>query len=212
MAMNKFTIIDVEKWKRKEHYHFFKTFDEPYFGVTCMVDVKKAYQNAKDRNTSFFIYYLHKSLCAINELSAFKIRIENDVVLEFDDIHASATVSRDDGTFGFSFIIFDADYTVFEQNALQEIQRIRNSTNLFPERNGHDVVHFSSLPWLNFTALSHARNYNQSDSVPKLSVGQVQSHLEAMQMPCSVHVHHGLADGKDVGDFFGLFQDLLNQP
>ncbi len=209
--MSDFKIVNIEKWNRKELYQFFGTFEEPYFGVTCNVEVSKAYNIAKEKNTSFFIFYLYKSLCAINDLSPFKLRIQDDKVVEYNDIHASATVSREDSTFGFSFILFDRNYDIFEQNALMEIERIRNSNNLWPERNGLDVGHFSSLPWLRFSALSHARKYGLKDSVPKISFGKVQTHDGIMDMPCSIHVHHGLVDGKDVGDYFSLFQDLLNQ-
>ncbi len=211
MAVSPYKIIDIKKWNRQEHYHFFESFEEPYFGVTVNVDVSKAYRTAKEMETSFFVYYLHKSLCSVNHLNPLKYRIHEDNVVEYTDVHASATINREDGTFGFSFIIYDPDYSIFEHNALQEINRIRSSDNLFPERNGLDAVHYSSLPWLRFSSLSHARKFNINDSVPKISFGKVQTHSGIMDMPCSIHVHHGLADGKDVGDYFSLFQDLLNE-
>ena len=209
--MSKYTILDVEKWNRKEHFYFFDSFEEPYFGLTTHVDVTKAYLKAKEEKTSFFIYYLHKSLCAVNEIKPLKYRIFNDNVLEYNEINASATINRDDGTFAFSFIKFDLDYTIFEQHAMIEIQRIRNTTNLMPSTNGLDAIHYSSLPWLRFTSLSHARKYSHKDSVPKISFGKLLTQNGTMDMPCSIHVHHGLVDGKDVGEYFSLFQELLNQ-
>lgn len=203
--------LDIEHWNRKEHYQFFSGFDEPCFGVTALLDVSRAYLNAKSMDTSFFIFYLHKSLLAIHELPVLKYRIVEGEVLEYDHIHASATINREDGTFGFSFILFDEDYRIFEQNTKTEMERIRQSNTLFPDRNGADVIHFSALPWLRFTSLSHARSFSSNSSVPKISVGKIEDHAGKMDMPCSVHVHHGLADGKDVGDFFALFQELLNK-
>jgi chloramphenicol O-acetyltransferase type A len=29
------TIIEIDKWNRKEHYLFFSKFEEPFFGVYC---------------------------------------------------------------------------------------------------------------------------------------------------------------------------------
>jgi chloramphenicol O-acetyltransferase type A len=201
----------MEQWKRKELFRFFSNFEEPFFGVTALVDVTKAYQKAKAMHTSFFIYYLHKSLCAVNALDAFKYRIHGDTVIEYDQIHASATVNKDNGTFGFSFIVFDKDYHVFEQNAKEEITRVRMTDQLFPERNSIDAVHYSSLPWLRFTALSHARAFTSRDSVPKISFGKCVTQGGKMDMPCSLHVHHGLADGIDAGDYFDLFQTYLSE-
>ncbi|MBK9735294.1 MAG: chloramphenicol acetyltransferase [Saprospiraceae bacterium] len=202
--------LNIETWNRKEHFHFFCKFDEPYFGLTSLVDVTKAYAQAKERKISFFIYYLHKSLIAINRLQAMKYRIFGNEVHLYDKIHASATINRDDGTFGFSFIIYDEDFSVFEKNAHAEIERIRKSTNLFPERNGQDAVHYSSIPWVRFTSLSHARHFAAPDSAPKISFGKTETNFGQITMPCSIHVHHALADGKDVGDYFDLFQTLLD--
>lgn len=50
-------LIDVNSWIRKEHYHFFKDFDEPFFGITTKVDCTIAYKKAKDLGVSFFLYY-----------------------------------------------------------------------------------------------------------------------------------------------------------
>lgn len=203
--------IDVEHWNRKELFYFFNTFEEPYFGITANLDVTVAYQKSEELQTSFFLYYLHKSLLAVNQLNSLKYRIlENDVV-QYDTIHSSATVNREDGTFGYSFMIFDSSYETFHQHAISEIDRVWSSKNLFPERNGLDAIHYSSLPWLRFTSLSHARRFAVKDSVPKISFGKMLDINDKKDMPCSIHVHHGLVDGKDVGDYFELFQELLNE-
>jgi len=203
--------IDIEQWNRKELFYFFNTFEEPYFGITANLDVTTAYKKSKALQTSFFLYYLHKSLLAVNQLKPLKYRIiENDVV-EYDTIHSSATVNRDDGTFGYSFMLFDLSYETFLLNAKSEIDRVRSSQYLFPERNGMDAIHYSSLPWIRFTSLSHARRFAAKDSVPKISFGKMLDMSGKKDMPCSIHVHHGLVDGKDVGNYFELFQELLNE-
>jgi len=208
--MKNYDVVDIENWNRKELYEFFKTFEEPYFGITAIVDVTKAYINAKTAGVSFFSYYLHASLSAVQLISAFRYRILDDNVIDYHTIHASATIERTDGSFGFSFIEYDKDRFVFMQNITKETQRISKSRNLFPDRIGDDVIHYSALPWVNFTSLSHARKYKTKDSVPKISFGKSELNNGKRTMACSVHAHHGLADGKDVGQYFSLFQTLLD--
>jgi chloramphenicol O-acetyltransferase type A len=48
-------------------------------------------------------------------------------------INASATISRSDGSFGFSLIEFNPDFEIFTANALAEIERIQTTTGLFTE-------------------------------------------------------------------------------
>ncbi|HJY13751.1 MAG TPA: CatA-like O-acetyltransferase, partial [Flavobacterium sp.] len=96
--------------------------------------------------------------------------------------------------------------------ALAEIERIQNTTGLFTRSFDDDnLIHFSAIPWLNFTSLSHARSHTFPDSCPKISFGKMITDNGKKTMAMSVHVHHGLMDGLHVGQFVDLFQELMNQ-
>nr|WP_315223517.1 chloramphenicol acetyltransferase [uncultured Flavobacterium sp.] len=208
------TILDLENWNRKEHFKHFSQMEEPFFGATVNIDCTTAYQNAKKLNTSFFIYYLHKTLVAVNTIENFKYRISDDKIYINGRVDASATIGREDGTFGFSLMEYHPDFKIFEQNALAEIERIQNTTGLFTrEFKDDNVIHFSAIPWINFTSLSHARSFTYPDSCPKISFGKmISSDNGKRSIAMSVHVHHGLMDGLHVGKFVDCFQDLMNHP
>ena len=115
------TLLDLENWNRKEHYLFFKQFQEPFFGLTVEIDCTKAYATAKELGTSFFVYYLHKTLVAVNTIECFRYRINDDAIYIYDTIDVSATIMREDQTFGFSLIEYSPDFEVFEILDLSEI-------------------------------------------------------------------------------------------
>ncbi|WP_035668889.1 chloramphenicol acetyltransferase [Flavobacterium sp. 83] len=206
------TLLDIENWNRKEHFLFFKQMEEPFFGATVNIDCTKAYETAKALNASFFIYYLHKTLVAVNTIETFRYRISDDKIFVYDQINGSATIGREDGTFGFSLIEYNADFTVFKKTAITEIERIQNTTGLFTRTFENDnVIHFSAIPWLNFSSLSHARSYTFPDSCPKISFGKMMVAENGKRtMSMSIHVHHGLMDGLHVGQFVDYFQELMN--
>ncbi|OXG05528.1 chloramphenicol O-acetyltransferase type A [Flavobacterium araucananum] len=206
------TLLDLENWNRKEHFEHFSKMEEPFFGATVEIDCTKAYQTAKSLKASFFIYYLHKTLVAVNTIENFRYRIDNDKIYINDRIDASATIGREDGTFGFSFIAYNPDFKIFEQNALTEIERIQTTSGLFTRTFDDDnLIHFSAIPWLNFTSLSHARSYTFPDSCPKISFGKMITSASGKKtIAMSVHVHHGLMDGLHLGQFVDYFQDLMN--
>ena len=205
--------MDLEKWPRKEHFHFFKQFEEPFFGATVEIDCTRAYQNAKKLDSSFFIYYLHKTLVAVNTIESFRYRISEDTIEIHDTINASATIGRADGTFGFSLIEYNLSFDIFKETALAEIERIQSTTGIFTRTFESDnMIHFSAIPWLNFTSLSHARSYTLPDSCPKISFGKMMvSETGKRTMSMSVHVHHGLMDGMHLGQFVDCFQQIMNQ-
>ena len=64
-------IIDIQKWPRREHYHYFGELDDPYFGITAKADFTSCYMQAKEDGESFFLYSLHKILRAVNAVEDF---------------------------------------------------------------------------------------------------------------------------------------------
>lgn len=206
------TYMDLGNWNRKDHFHFFNGFEEPFWGVTVAIDCTFAYAKAKESKFSFFLWYLHKSILAVNQIPEFKYRIDsqNRVVIH-DTICASPTINRPNGTFGFSYIDFYDEFGTFQEEAQKEIRRVQKARDLMPTKNSDAVVHYSSLPWLKFTSFSHARKYSTKDSVPKISFGKMTETDGIKTMPVSIHVHHGLVDGVHMGRYVELFQQLMNE-
>jgi len=203
-------ILDINTWNRKDHFNFFKQLEEPFFGVCVSIDCTIAYQKSKKENASFFISYLHKALEAVNSVECFRYRISGDDIIVYDQIDASSTIGRPDGTFGFSNIKFHPNFQEFNLIAKKEIERVQNNSGLEVTVAGDHVIHFSALPWLDFTSFSHARSFSFADSAPKISVGKMTETNGKKSFSVSIHVHHGLVDGFHVGQFVKKFQKLMN--
>ncbi len=202
--------LDLITWNRKEHFLFFKKMEEPFYGITTTIDCTKAYAKAKELGVSFFSYYLHKTLSAVNAIENFRYRIIEDEVYVFDVIDASATIMREDTTFGFSYMPYAENPIDFAQIVQTEIERIQTTTGVFTREYLENLIHFSALPWINFSSLSHARSFSWPDSCPKISYGKLLDENGTKSMPISVHVHHGLVDGYHVGLFLDALQQLMN--
>jgi len=201
--------LDLERWERKDHFKFFKQFDEPFFGVCVEIDCSKSYRKCKTEGISFFLYYLHKSLVAANRIEPFRYRIEGESVFVHDRVHASPTINRPDGTFGFAYMNYHEDFQEFMLEAKGEIEKVQNSKGLIPAVSGENVIHYSSLPWINFNSFSHARSFSFKDSCPKITFGKISEHDGGLKMPVSIHVHHALMDGFHVGQLIDEFQELM---
>jgi chloramphenicol O-acetyltransferase type A len=204
-------VLNKATWARKDHFHFFNQFEEPFFGITVAIDCTVAYRNAKEKGNSFFLHYLHKSLIAANQIEAFSYRIRQHDVIAYDEIHASPTINRPDGTFGFSYMTYYAEAGLFYDAAKKEIARIQNSDGLIPAISGENVIHYSALPWLAFTSVSHARAFSFKDSIPKITFGKITVQGNSRSMPVAIHAHHALMDGYHVSQYVELFQELMNQ-
>jgi len=203
--------LDIETWNRKQHFDHFRKLSDPYFAVVVEVDVTEAYGYAKKTDIPFFALYLHACMKAINSVENLRYRIREDKVVIHDAIHASATISRADNTFGCTFIYFDKNFDVFLANFKKEKQRVLTTTDLFPADDTDDCIHCSALPWLNFSSHKEPFSGIKDDSVPKVAFGKFSKKENGLMMPVSIAVNHSLVDGYHLGQFFKQYQIELNK-
>jgi chloramphenicol O-acetyltransferase type A len=203
--------IDLETWERRAAYEFFSGFSEPYHGVCLRVDCTEAFHYAKSHRYSVFLTLLHRSLVAANRVENLKTRIVDEEVWRYQQIHGGSAVGRPNGTIGFGYYPFRADLEAFVREASLEVERVKSRDDL--ERHpGQDLIRYSVLPWLDFTSISHARDFVRRDSAPHITFGKISELHGRSTMPVSIHLHHGLADGLHVAQFVELFEKYLAAP
>ena len=207
-------VIDIESWNRKEHFEFFSKMKSPYFGFTAEVDCTKAYDNAKEKGYSFFAYYLYKSMVAINTVDELKLRMVDDQIILFDEVHVGSTIGREDGTFGFSFFEYSEDFKKFNEGLQNQINIVQNSKGLGISNDVLPINHIrhTTIPWSSFTTILHPTNFDPKECIPKIAFGKFSIKDRRKMMPVSIEAHHGLADGLHLAKYFEEFQKQLDLP
>ncbi|KQR90818.1 chloramphenicol acetyltransferase [Chryseobacterium sp. Leaf180] len=205
--------IDLENWNRKEHFEFFSSLKSAYFGFTTEVDCTLAYEHAKRNRHSFFAYYIHKSMVAINTVDALKLRIVDDKIALFDTVHVGSTIGRSDGTFGFSYFEYAEDFSVFNERLQEQISTVQNSKGLGIKNETLPPNHIrhTTIPWHSFTSILHPTDFDPKESIPKIAFGKFSIRDGKKVMPVSIEAHHGLADGIDLAKYFNAFQNELDK-
>ena len=203
------TYLDLESWPRREQFHFFREYDNPFFNVCVQMDVAALRQLPREE-APFFLTYHYLALKAANETEPFRYRLRGDRVLVHDTIHIGTTILLDDGErFGFCYFDWDEDFSRFAAQGKAALEALRSGDGrLEPAKERDDLIHGSVLPWISFTSFSHARKKEPGDSVPKIVFGKVFQD----RMPVSVEVHHALMDGVHVGRFLERLQGLFSDP
>jgi chloramphenicol O-acetyltransferase type A len=203
--------LNINTWARKEHFEFFKDFNDPYFGIVTEIDCTSAYNYCKENQISFFAYYLHKSLEAVNTIEEFRYRIIDNKIAIYNKIHAAVTIGRDDGTFAFTFVEFISNFNDFNRNLQKEIDKVKKSAGLFmyEDKIRKDVIHFSSTPWIKFTGLTHAKNFDKENSTPLIVFGKITNENNKVTMPVAINAHHALMDALHVSIFYKHFENIL---
>lgn len=203
--------IDLETWRRREHFLLFREYERPHFSTTAAVDVSACYAASRGEGTSFTLAMLFAAMQAANAVEAFRLRLREDGIWCHDAVGIGCTVLRPDRTFGFAYFAHDTSFARFAAEGKGEMERARAGTTLSDEREADDAtLHATVLPWIRFTSFTNAMR--REDSVPKLTFGKRYAEGGAWFVPVCVEVHHALVDGIDVGEFFEQLEALLARP
>jgi len=202
--------INIETWKRKDTYRFFRTYDSPFFNITANVEVTNAYKFAKENNYSFFLLCLYASSKAANSVEEFRYRIREDKIICYDEVQPGSTILLDDETFRYGYFKFHNDLNEFHRLGLETINHIKIHPVFEPHSEKDDAIYYTVIPWISFTAFEHAKMHKATDSVPRIAFGKYSGQTDKMLMPVSVQVNHALMDGIHVAKYFEKFQEQLN--
>ncbi|HLL12222.1 MAG TPA: CatA-like O-acetyltransferase, partial [Rubrivivax sp.] len=155
--------LDTEGWSRKAAFEFFRTFDKPYFNVCVRLDVALLKAAVAERAIgSFTLAYHYLALRLANEHEPFRYRLEAGRVRIHDVIHGGATVLREDDSFGFAYLPYNADYARFAADGAAAMAQAQSRHAAFePRLDAADVIHTTTLPLIAFTSFSHARNWGR---------------------------------------------------
>jgi len=169
------------------------------------------YKFAKN-GISFFASYLHKSMIAVNAVNELKYRIIDNEIIEFEKVHAGITIGRDDETFGFGFVNFSQDFETFNAELENEILAVKSCSGLRLNDDDikKDLIRHSTIPWNSFSGLLHPTNFDQKESVPKITFGRFIIREGKRMLPISIEAHHGLVDGLHLSKYLNEFQNQLN--
>ncbi len=204
--------IDIENWKRKDHYNFFRQVDYPHFNICGNIDITKFYKYIKENELPFFISILYASTKTANSIKEFKLRIRGDKVIEHETVNPSFTIITDEEVFSFCRSNYTDNFNEFKTNTLKEIEKVKNNISIEDEPGQDDLLYITSIPWVSFTNITHPIQMNPVDSIPRIAWGKYFEEGGNIKLPISVDVHHALVDGVHIGQYFNIIQEILDNP
>lgn len=199
--------INIENWPRRVSFEMFRNLDYPYFCLSAEMDVTRLQAQCKRGDHSPFSAVLYGISLAANMIEELRYRIRGSEIIVHDVVHPSFTLMTEAKQLAFCESKFTRDIHTFFHNTTQAIAAVKNNPTLNDEPDRDDYLFASSIPWIRFTSVSHPMNLHSDDSVPRISWGKITRVSDRIMMPLSIQVHHGLADGYHVGQFFEQFDE-----
>ena len=195
-----FKYVNMDAYKRKEHFEYFSSLAYPYVGVTVNVDITEMLSKIKEKRLPFFLTVCYCVGRAANAVPEFRQRIQDGQIVEYDHCRTSHTVALDDGTYCYCNLESDMGFADYIPYAVREQEKAKEEATIHEEDN-LDMIFISTLPWLSYTSLVQPVPM-PADSNPRITWGKYFQQEGKTFLPLSVLCHHALADGLHIARFY----------
>lgn len=196
------SVIDLTAYPRASHFCYFLNMGYPYVGMTVQADITEFYHWQKQNGVPFFLAFLWCAARAANRVPAFRQRIREGEILEYPWCPSSHTVAREDGTYAYCQLDCRGDFASFLKRALPLHEEAARHGTI--EEDTSDMLPYfyvSTVPWVHYTSVTQPTPI-PADSNPRLVWGKYAAEGERITMSVTVLCHHGLVDGRQIGDFY----------
>lgn len=207
------TVVDIQHWKRKEEYLFFRTFINPMISVTVEVDCSVAYRQAKKYGFPVSLYCMHAAVVAANHIEEFRYRQENDGVILYDRVHLFTPIQTGDGTYRSVWLPAEEEWEDFWEIACPIVEAAKRGEGKAHSEaeHGRNILLISVNPWYRFTHVQLALPAKPQESIPIFTFGKMEEKDGKRQMPVALSVNHGFVSGYQIHEYLNEFQRLLDK-
>ncbi len=203
-------LLNLDHYPRKAIYMAFRDREMPQLSVTAEVDITRLKAFLDETAYGFFLPMAYLAAVAANRIPAFRERIVDGQLVEFEQCLPSFTVTVEEGLFSFCDIQRLGLFGEFYLHAKELMQHIKNTPDL-AVADKHGRLFITNIPWGSFTAFTHPY-CKQYASIPIISFGKFRPHNGMLSLPVAVQAHHALVDGYHLGQFFEILTALCTDP
>lgn len=202
-----FTLIDMENWKRREHYaHFIK---EVRCSYSACINLDISRLNGQ-RLYPAMLWLLTQT---VNEMPEFRTSLTNEGLGYYNEMHPAYTIfDKNKKTFSSIWTVYQPDYPAFLNSYEADVRRYASSTKYEPKP-GRPVNSFdvSMVPWFSFTAFNLNIFGDGTYLLPIFTMGKTFEEDGKKLLPLAIQVHHAVCDGYHVGKFIESLQERINE-
>ena len=203
--------IDMNSYKRIDHFNYFKSLAYPYVGVTCEIEITDFYSFIKQQNYPFFLSFLYCVNQASNHVRQFRQRIYEDRIIEYDYCPTSHTVAKEDETYAYCTLDARKTLSDFLKEAIPIHNYMKINGNIEESKEeAQSLIFISTLPWLNYTSLIQPVPI-PADSNPRITWGKYIKKGDKIYLPVSVLCHHALVDGIHLSKFYDCLKNEITK-
>ena len=205
-----YKVIDRETYYRKGVFRHFSEDCKCSTSMTARIDVTDLVNYSKEAGTKFYINFLYILSKVLNSREDYKMGYlwQTEELICYDVINPTQYVFHEDTeTFTLVYTEYQVDYKAFYVNALQEMEKAKNTREYGLDLENHpNWFDASCIPWLSYDSLHIELPDGYLFFAPIVNWGQYRKENGRLLMPVTVRLNHAIADGFLVANVFRLLQ------
>ena len=210
MMQMAYKVIDRETYYRKGVFRHFSEDCKCSTSMTARIDVTDLVNYSKEAGTKFYINFLYILSKVLNSREDYKMGYlwQTAELICYDVINPTQYVFHEDTeTFTLVYTEYQVDYKAFYANALQEMEKAKNTREYGLDLENHpNWFDASCIPWLSYDSLHIELPDGYLFFAPIVNWGQYRKENGRLLMPVTVRLNHAIADGFLVANVFRLLQ------
>lgn len=200
--------INIEGWKRKEHFTVYRDAVKCGFSLTFKLDISQVIPFIKERGYKFYPVMIYLITKAVNQHPEFKMAMKDNELIVWDYVNPVYTVLHNDTETFSALSLSHTDSLMSFINSYNEVlQKNINNRSFFPEKAPGNHFNISALPWIHFDSF----NLNIADFTdyfaPSFTIGKYQLEGNKILMPLAIQVHHAVCDGIHLAKLIDSLQE-----
>ncbi len=220
-----FYLIDMDKWPRKDHFHYYSHVIPTNYQVNVDMDVTQLRKACLEKKLRFYPAMIYAIMRAVNAHPQFRMAKDKEGRIGYYDIcYPSYTIfHKDDHTFSDIWTVYSQDFREFYAAAVDDMEQYKDvkGARAKPGKPACTVP-VSAVPWLNFTSMAHDTAGPRDMYLPIFTYGQYHtvvdpvktadgySFQESLKMTFSMMINHAAADGWHTSLLLHEIQDNCN--
>lgn len=210
-----FNVINIDDWLRKPYFEHYYHRVKCTYSVTANIDIEILLQLCKEKLIKLYPAMIYLISTAINQINELRIGYNDQGQLGiWNFMSPSYTVFHDDDkTFSNIWTQYDQNFSVFNRDYLQDIDRYGNIKDFFAkDREPANTFPISCIPWIDFTGFNLNIYDNANYLCPIFTIGKYSQQNNKRVIPISAQLHHAICDGYHAGVLFDLIRKLASTP
>ncbi|MEJ8323751.1 type A chloramphenicol O-acetyltransferase [Kosakonia sacchari] len=207
-----YTIVDLSRWARKEHFEAFQTFAQCTFSQTVQLDITALLKHLKAVGWKIYPTLIFLIAKIVNKHTEFRMAIKDNELVIWNDIHPCYTIFHDETeTCSSLWSHYDGNIHHFLDIYSEDVARYGNNLSYLPKEESRENVFFvSANPWVSFTGFNINIANMQNFFAPMFTIGKYYQQGEKVLLPLAVQVHHAVCDGFHVSRLINELQAMCD--